>query len=446
VSQNQFSYKKVWTDNFQKSNWAVPVYPVLADLQFSAGLKLGDTVNRRYRSNPIFAKTLGSDGSYNVQNYAESNETFTISKQREASVRIVRPDILYTDLNTTESYGKQLANAIYQEIDGDTLDTCRSGAGQTIDDGSFGGTSGNGLSVSISNIANIPVLAMEKFMGANVVYNTNTTFGKLAYEDYGGMLSWVIPPSLWTVIQQYFMARMTPGGDQVQTNGFKGQFGNFNLFVSTNLSFTARLALGVNPTDGDTITIKGVTLTFKGTVDAGTTHGQVKICSDAAHTVTNLVAFLNAPTTTVADATNAGYNGFTAADTLTENGYTILKSDALHGLTATDGTTYVGIVMKGAGKQTLSNSLTSASNGFATATTAPLQIVHSIFMVAKNVSLAVRQDPEIYENQVSNAIARDYVMWTVYDNKVFKDQARAIIDLYVRADASSFATYSPVHA
>jgi hypothetical protein len=30
-------------------------------------------------------------------------------------------------------------------------------------------------------------------------------------------------------------------------------------------------------------------------------------------------------------------------------------------------------------------------------------------MVAKNVSLAVRQDPEIYENFVSNAVAKDYV-------------------------------------
>ena len=34
----------------------------------------------------------------------------------------------------------------------------------------LGGTSGNGLTVSISNIANIPVLAMEKYLGTNVVY------------------------------------------------------------------------------------------------------------------------------------------------------------------------------------------------------------------------------------------------------------------------------------
>jgi hypothetical protein len=438
---NTFSYKQVWTGDFQKANWSMPVYPVIADLQFSAGLKVGDTVNRRYRSNPIFAKTLGSDGSYSVQNYAEANETFTISKQKEATVRIVNTEVLMTDLPTTKSYGAQLANAIYQDIDGDTLYAAYANAGQTIDDGSFSGTSGNGLSVSIANIANIPVVAMEKFMGANVVYSNNMRFGKLPYEDYGGMLTWIIPPQVWTVIQQYMIARPSPTGDQVATNGYVGPFGQFNVFVSNNLPFSASLALGVNPTDGDTITIKGVTLTFRSTVDAGTTAGQVKICSTAAKTVTNLVAFLNAPTTTVADATDAGYNGFGSANTLTENGYTIKKSDALHGLVATDNTTAVGIVIKGAGKQTVSASLTSASDLW----TAAKQCVHSIFMVAKNVSLAVRKDPEIYENPVSGAIARDYTMWTVYDNKVFKDQARAIIDLAVRCD-TGFTTYSPVHA
>jgi hypothetical protein len=37
-------------------------------------------------------------------------------------------------------------------------------------------------------------------------------------------------------------------------------------------------------------------------------------------------------------------------------------------------------------------------------------------------------------------------MWTVYDNKVFQDQARATILLKVRADATGFTTYSNVHA
>jgi hypothetical protein len=128
---------------------------------------------------------------------------------------------------------------------------------------------------------------------------------------------------------------------------------------------------------------------------------------------------------------------------VSENGFTINKSDALNGISSTvSGNTNVKIVLKGAGKQTVSSSFTSSNNSF----TAALQVVHALFMVAKNVSLAVRQDPEIYENFVSNAVAKDYVMWTVADEKVYRDQAPAIIDLWVRCDATSFSAYSNVHA
>jgi hypothetical protein len=441
---NTFQYKQVWTAEYQKSNWSMPVYPVIADLQFTEGLKVGDTVNRRYRSNPIFAKTMASTGAYVVQNYAEANETYTISKLKEASVRIVDAEVLHTDLNVAKSYGSQLANALFQEIDGDTLNAARAGAGTTIDDGSFsGGTSGNGLVINSTNVVEIPTIATEIFTGKSVVYNNNIRFGKLPFEDYGGMLTWIVPPQVQTEIQKYLLSRGTKLGDEVVTNGYRGRFGDFEVFASNNLPYTCRLALSVNPTDGDTITIKGVTLTFKSTVDAGTTAGQVKIASTAALTVTNLVTFLNSSLEAdVADATNAGYNGFDSGDTASENGFTVRKSDILHGISATDGTTYLDILIKGAGKVSVSSSFTSGSNGF----TAAKQVVHSIIMVGKNVSLAVRKDPSMKENPVSNSVATDHIMWTVYDNKVFRDQARAIIDLAVRCDSSSFTAYSNIHA
>jgi hypothetical protein len=432
---NTFQYQQVWTKEFQKSNWAKPIYPVIANLQFEAGLQIGDTVHRRYRTNPIFANDLGADGSYTPQNYAEGDETFQINKQKEATVRIVKPTVLHTDLPTTKSYGSQLANAIYQEIDGDTLNALRAGASQSLDDGSFGGTSGNALTVGIGNIADIPVLAMERFTGANVVYNADMRFGKLPYENYEGMLCWIIPPQVNSVIQKYMIARNTPKGDEATVNGYRGMFGDFNTFVSNNLPFCFRLDFGgANPTDGDTMTIKGVTFRFKTNTAA---NGDIKIGATVADTADNVVAALNALTTG-----SSTYDAWEATDTLSENGYTITKANALHGLVATDGTTYVDLVLKGTGKQTVSTSFTSANNAF----TAAKQYVASLFTIGKNVSLAVRKDPEIYENSVSNSIARDYVMWTVYDNKVFQDQARAHIVLKARADAASFAAYSNVHA
>lgn len=441
---NTFEYKQVWTASYQKSNWSMPIYPVIADLQFSAGLKIGDTVNRRYRSNPIFANDMSSTGGYTVQDYSEAKETFTVSKKKEATVRIVDHEVLHTDLAVAKSYGAQLANAIFQVIDGDTLNACRAGAGTVLDDGSFsGGTAGNGLTISSANVTDIPSAAMEIFTGKNVTYNSNMRFGKLPFEDYGGMLTWIVPPQVQTEITRYLLSRGTVLGDKVTTNGYKGRFGDFEMFGSNNLPFTARLALSVNPTDGDTITIKGVVLTFKTTVDAGTTDGQVKIASTVALTNTNLAAFLNSDMQTdVANATDVGYNGFGTASTLSENGFTVRKSKILFGISATAASTYTDILIKGAGKVSVSSTLTNAANLF----TLAKQVVHSILMVGKNVSLAVRKDPSMYENSVSESVAKDFTMWTVYDNKVFRDQARAIISLSVRCDAGSFTAYSNINA
>jgi hypothetical protein len=414
----------------------MPVYPVIADTQFQADLQIGDTVKRRYRSNPIFANNLSSDGSYTVQNYVEAEESFQISKQKEATVRIVKPEVLHTDMDVARSYGVQLSNAIWQEIEGNTLYTAYAGAGTTLDDGSFGGTSGNGLTVSISNVADIPVMAMETFLGKNVVFNNNMRFGKLPYEDYGGMLTWIVPPQVWTQIQKYMIARATPSGDNATVNGYKGEFGNFQIFVANTLPFTFRIDLGANPTDGDTMTIKGVTFRFKTSTAA---NGDIQIGANAAATATAIAYALNNLTTDSSGVYDAFVNG---TDTLTENGFTINKADALHGIVATADTTGVNVAIKGVGKQTVSSSFTSGSN----ALTAAKRCVQSLFIIAKNVSLAIRQQPDIYENPVSGKIARDYTMWTVYDNKIFIDQARGIIALAVRADASSMTAYSPVHA
>lgn len=206
---NTFKYQTIWTKEYQKSNWAMPVYPVIADMQFKDDLQIGDTVKRRYRTNPIFTNDLGSDGGYTPQYYVEAEESFSISKQKEATVRIPKPQVLHTDLDVAKSYGVQLANAIWQDIEADTLYTAYANAGSTIDDGNFGGTSGNGLTPSISNVADIPVIANEIYRGKNVVIDMTKRFGKLPYEDYGGMKTWILPPQLWSVIEKYMIARIT---------------------------------------------------------------------------------------------------------------------------------------------------------------------------------------------------------------------------------------------
>ena len=39
-SANTFKYQTIWTKEYQKSNWVMPVYPVIADMQFKDDLSV----------------------------------------------------------------------------------------------------------------------------------------------------------------------------------------------------------------------------------------------------------------------------------------------------------------------------------------------------------------------------------------------------------------------
>jgi flagellar capping protein FliD len=92
--------------------------------------------------------------------------------------------------------------------------------------------------------------------------------------------------------------------------------------------------MATNPTNNDTISINGVTFTFKSTL--GTNPGNIKICSSVAKTIANFVNAFNTPGTSISEATDAGFVAFSAAD-----------QAKLKNITATNGTTYITLVAKG---------------------------------------------------------------------------------------------------
>ena len=114
------------------------------------------------------------------------------------------------------------------------------------------------------------------------------------------------------------------------------------LYVSTNLTATASLALATNPTEADTVTINGVVFTFNATPSGA---GSVDIGANAAASVDNLVAAING-------GAGAGttYIALSASDRA-----------KLEGITATDNTTAIGLESK-RGYKVLSSSLTAAGD------------------------------------------------------------------------------------
>lgn len=97
----------------------------------------------------------------------------------------------------------------------------------------------------------------------------------------------LVGPREYRRIERAAMERESGLGDATFVNGYPAQkLLNALLVTSNNLPWSATLTLGANPSDGDTVTIAGVTFTFKGTP---VLPGAVDIGADATASAANLI-------------------------------------------------------------------------------------------------------------------------------------------------------------
>lgn len=426
ANPNTMTFKTVFQAEYQMSHYREPVYQIFADSRLESSLTKGQTIARSYSSD-VSVNDMGADGSYEVQGITDTQETLVIDKEKEASVYIKDLDVLQAHLPLKKKYGRKLANALVNQIDGDVLLSIYQGAVTTLDDGDFSGTSGNGFEVTASNVATVFHTAMQKLRLKNVVYNKRfKSAAGMKLEVPEGMPAAGISPEILTAIELYLGGKDTLLGDQVSRNGYAGYFGGFELFVSNALPWTGTLAIATNPTDGDTVVINGVTITFKDTLTAATGETEIHICASAAATVDSLVAFINAPGTSVTEAANAGISSATTAE-----------QNLLKNITATDATISITFVASGWGTVEVSETFTDTTDAW----TVGKEVLHNIFALSKSVSLVIQKNPTMKVRPSPSArVGDDMIVWSAYGSKVFKDQGVQIVEL--AALASSFTSAS----
>lgn len=420
---NTMTLKTVFTAEYQMSHYREPVYQVFADTRLEGQLTKGATIARSYASD-ISVNDVGDDGSYATQAITDTQETLTIDKEKETSIYVKDLEALQAHLPLKQKYGRKLANALINQIDGDVLGALYAGAGTSLDDGDFGGTADNGFEVTASNVATVFVKAKQKLGLKNVLrFNRFKSSTGMKLEFPEGMPAAAVSTEVLSYIELYLGGKDTLLGDQVSRNGYSGYFMGFELFVSNALPWTGTLAMATTPTDGDTVVINGVTLTWKDTL--GSTAGNIHICTNAAKSVDNLVASFNAPGTTVASGNDAG---FVALSTANQN---LLKN-----ITATDATTSATFVATGWGTVVVSETFTDATDCW----TVGKEQLHNIFGLSKSISLVIQKNPTLKEKDKTGYIGSDFVAWTAYGLKVFVDQAGQIVDLAVLSSAFTAAS------
>jgi hypothetical protein len=394
---------EVWAKEYQTVWHKINVAKMIADLSFNSQLTKGDVLNRVYRSSDpddpqLDPYSRGSD--ITIQDITDTKETLTIDSEYAKGIYVDDFDQVQSNYQIAAAYGKDNAIFLSNKIDGDVLGEY-SNATNTVDDGVLGGTTGNGITLTTSNVLKV-VAECKKFLRKE----------NIPVEDLCGVIS----PEFEQVLIEYGAGRDTQGGDMYNRNGYMRDFYGFKLYVSNQAAGSAVLQLATQPTDGNTVTINGVVFTFKTTL--GSTAGNVLIGADADAARLNLTTLINTPGTTTAQGV-----ALSAAD-----------QRKLMNVTATNDATAntMTVVQTGVGVITVSETLTAAADIWTTA----LQKQHCVFGKRGFTTLVMQKYPSIKPQDAQKRFGKYILNGTLYGYATFTDQKPQFVN--VELDSSSF--------
>ncbi len=387
-----------WSKRMQIVRIKEPVYRALANFEERANLKNGDTVHRPYRSS-LLVQSYTKGTSVTVQDVTATDESLSVGTTKIVPFYVDDLDQLQNKWDTVNSFADDAGRELEAFIDGDFLGEVAN-ALDTIDDGDIGGTAGNAIVLSSSNV-------LKVFAAASKKLTNQMKGGKMSMTDRFA----VITPTVLQILTEYLAGKDTALADKVADNGRIGMFLGFELYLSVNTRYSATWTPADQPSDNDTVTINGVVWTFEtGTIDAA---GEVKSETDLETTLTNLKNALNSPGTGI----SAKHFAVSAAN-----------QKLLQGLVATSTATALSIVMEGAGEVVVS---ASSAADLWSATTA-----HLMFGKKKCVDLVIQKEPNVVFKDVQDKLGRNVLPWTLYGLKTFVEGAQMMVN--VQLDASQF--------
>jgi len=356
----------------------------IASMEEQATLRDGDMVHRPYYSDVVVNNyTKGVDVT--VQDVVATDEYLVVNKSKEATVYIDEIDVKQNKYDAANKYIDRMTYALRKDIDGAFLKEVINAEYQ-MDDGDMGGTAGNPVTVSVANVFSLFTYTEAK-MNANDIEDTKPWF-------------FVITPEVKAAIQQTNLVNWFNQADAalrgtLKGMGYLGTWGNFNIFVSNNVAHSNKVTVS-SLAASDTLTINGVTITFKAAPAAA---GECK------PTMAALEGMLNGVMATAGD-----YVEFSAADRA--------KLIAA-GISAIDDGTDVTILSNG--------TTTYAQSGV----TLGGEVAHCWAGQYGCTDMVIQKDVAVQKNKEPKKTGYNYLCWTLYGIKTFTEGAKRCIDVLV---------------
>ena len=362
----------------------------------------GDTVTRTIISYPASSTyTPGTD--ITNKNVTASSEDLTITTWLASKVTVDDTEkvqsIIALGTNISNKMMKDHNNRIEQAVLAEITN-----AAHSIDDGNIGGTAGNNAVVNTNTVPQFFIAADTKLDAQDAPKAGRTA---VIGGHFLGQLK----------LQQ--ASRATDFGDGVNTRGIVTNLFGWDILYSNNLPYSATLGMATNPSDNDTVTIAGVTFTFKATL--GTDAGNVHITSTADLTRAIFASAINAPETSVSEATDTGFVKLTA-----ENVFLLRDKRRI---TATNDDSADTMVIAGFGDVVVSETLSASSDVWSA------QLQKSLFLVKGAIDIIVQIPPKIEVVRDQDQFADIVKSLLGYGKKTYADGAREMV--YVKIDAST---------
>lgn len=393
-------FKTVWAKEYQTIFHKLNVAKQICDMSFKPDLAKGNILKRVYRSDlsgDLQTYTRGT--AITINDVTDTAESLTISTQYANGIYRDDLDVIQDNYDFAAAYGKDIATHCSNQLDADVLGDWDQAA-SSVDDGDIGGTDGNGISLTTSNVLKVLATAKKKLKKLNVP--AEGLFG-------------VISPEFEQVLIEYGAGKDTKLGDDMAVGGKVMRFYDFDLYVSNQLGTSAVLAMATNPTAGDTVVINGVTFTAQTTI--GTTEGNFLVGASADVSRGVLAAFINDPGTTSANQialSKANQRKLRNCTATNDNVNNIMTLD-----------------YKGLGTLTVSETLTAAADVW----TSAKQKQHCLFGRKGAITTVVQKDPVPEVKDVADKLGKNILVGILYGWKTYADGAKQLVDVQLDSSA-----------
>lgn len=402
------------SNRMQVTRYSVPVFAAQASFEERSNLTDGQSVVR-----PTFGRlfadayTRGSDMT--AQSYTEASETLTVDQTPAILLPVDDFDAIQHKSSIMDRIAKDGMRAISKHVDADYLSEVAN-ATSYLDAGDVGGTAGQGITLDASNVLKIFPAAQRKLQLLDIdlvgAYDGRPESGNMKPGGSSGFAN--LSPYVVEQLGYSLAGRESVDGALVGANGYKSSYFGFDCFATTNGYWTGTLTIATQPTDGDTVTVNGVVLTFKTVL--GTTAGNVLIGATADTSNTNLSAIINTPGTTTAQGVALS----------SANQRLLARMTATSDLTANT----VALAAEGYGHVVTSETLTAAADVWS------LEISHQMFGQKGAVDMVMQKDISVAVSDIPMQFGKYVKPRCLYGKKTFTEGKQALVD--VKIDSSSW--------